>query len=203
VPPQEDLAPALEGDDMRTGAPARTASRRLPGWQARIAGLIGGVGLVVAAGVNIGPAVSTFPGHGTRGYFVARYESCPGHGCTWHGRFQLPDGTVTRPSVRFAGSDPGMHAGSVVPALDTGAPGSVIPPGSGLGQWLALLLAGAAGTGLIAQWIWTVPVPALRRRRTAAAAAVPVIPHQDRTLPGSRAFDDAIAAGAREPGKPA
>jgi hypothetical protein len=75
--------------------------------------LVIGLILVVIASINIGPALSAFQGHGTRGYFVAESHDCSSHGCTWDGRFQLPDGRVTRSSVSFVGSYLGMHVGSV------------------------------------------------------------------------------------------
>jgi hypothetical protein len=105
----------------------RTASRRLPGPWANIAGLITGLALVVMAGISIGPAFSAFLGHGTRGYFVAQDENCSNHGCTWDGRFQLPDGTVTRPSVSFNDGSPGSK---YTPRVRSGAVVGSGPAGS-------------------------------------------------------------------------
>jgi len=81
----------------------------------------------VYASIDIGPAVSAARGHGTRGFFVARTERCGRNGCSWSGLFRLPGGQVTRRGVNFFGSESGMHAGSVVPALDTGDVSGVFP----------------------------------------------------------------------------
>src|SRR6266568_2506307 len=59
-----------------------------------------------------------------------------------------------RHDVDFGGSDPGMHLGSVVPALDTGDFSDVFPRHGSYG-WLTDLAGGAAGNGLIGQTIWT------------------------------------------------
>src|SRR6266567_4975646 len=70
-----------------------SGSRRRPaGPVANVIKLVAGTALVVFMGVSIGPALSAAQGHGTRGFFVAQTESCGRHGCTWTGKFRLPDG---------------------------------------------------------------------------------------------------------------
>jgi hypothetical protein len=128
--------------------------RRLQGPAARAIKLVAGIALVVLMGVSIGPAVSAAEGHGTRGYFVAHSESCGRHGCSWSGLFRLPGGQVSRRDVTFNGSYPGMHIGSVVPALDSGDFSNVFPR-HGSNSWLFELAAGVFGICLIGQTIWT------------------------------------------------
>ena len=109
--------------------------------------------MVVYMGLSIGPALSAAQGHGTRGYFVAQTQSCDRHDCTWSGEFMLQGGQVTRHGVTFDGSYPGMRAGSVVPALDTGDFSGVFPR-HGSASWFGDLVAGLLGIGLIGQVIW-------------------------------------------------
>jgi hypothetical protein len=133
--------------------------RRLPGLVARVIRLVAGIVLVVFMGVRIGPAASAAEGHGTRGYFVAQAESCGRHGCSWSGLFRLPGGQVSRSDVTFNGSHPGMHVGSVVPALDSGDFSDVFPRHGG-DSWLFDLAAGVIGICFIGLTIW----PWARRR---------------------------------------
>ena len=135
--------------------------RRPPGPVAR---LVFGIVLLVVAGVGIGPAVSAARGHGVRGYFVAQAENCGRHGCSWSGLFTLPGGQVTRSGVDFFGDESGMHAGSTVPALDSGALTGVFPR-HGNDGWLEYPVMGTVGTALIAQSIWAL----VRRRRRASS----------------------------------
>src|SRR6266487_6599411 len=129
-------------------------SRRRPtGPVTRLIRLVIGIAMVVFMGVSIGPAASAALGHGTRGYFVAQAESCGRHGCSWSGQFRLPGGQVTRDDVTFNGSYPGMHEGSVVPALDTGDFSDVYAR-HGNSSWLGDLVTGILGIGLIGQTIW-------------------------------------------------
>lgn len=122
--------------------------------------LLFGIGLLVHAGIIVGPAVSAAEGHGTRGYFVAQTLSCSRRGCTWIGQFGLPGGQVTRSGVTFDGSESGMHAGSVVPALDTGDLTGVFPR-HGDDKWLQALAEGVVGTVVIGRTTWKM---AKRRR---------------------------------------
>jgi hypothetical protein len=145
--------------------------RRFPG---PVFWLLLGIALLVVAGIGIGPAVSAARGHGTRGYFVARTERCDRNGCSWRGLFRLPGGQVTRRGVSFFGSESGMHAGNVVPALDTGDPVGVFPR-HGDKSWLADLVVGAIGTALI---VLSARAWARRRRR-----ALSVTGGSDRSTP--------------------
>jgi hypothetical protein len=141
--------------------------RRLSEPGASLLRLAVGVAVVVFMAVSIGPAISAAQGHGTRGYFVAQYESCRQHGCTWSGEFRLPDGQVTRNDVGFDGSYASMRVGSVVPALDTGDFSNVFPR-HGSKNWLIDLAAGVFGIFLIGRAAWKL---AKRRRGTFGAAA--------------------------------
>lgn len=127
------------------------------------------VSIVVWGAIGIGPAVSAAMGHGTRGYFVAQRPNCGKGGCTWSGQFRLPDGEITRHGTQLLASDPGMTAGAVVPALDTGDPFEVFPR-DGSRQWLQPSLFLLFGIGLLAMWTWTVPRGAIRRRRAGRPA---------------------------------
>jgi hypothetical protein len=140
---------------------------RLSGPAASFVKLAVGVVLVLVMSLSIGPAISAAQGHGTRGYFVAQTENCGRHSCTWRGQFRLPDGQVTRGGVSFDGSYPSMHAGSMVPALDTGDFSNVFPR-HGSVSWLVDLAAGVFGIALIGQvtWAW-----AKRRQGTLRATA--------------------------------
>jgi hypothetical protein len=156
--------------------------RRLPGPVARVIRLVVGIALVVFMGVRIGPAISAAEGHGARGYFVAQAESCGRHGCSWSGLFRLPGGQVSRSDVTFDGSHPGMHIGSVVPALDSGDFSDVFPRHGG-DSWLFDLAAGVIGICLVGQTFWT-----WARRRLGA----------DRITAGGRY----TGAGPADPGMP-
>lgn len=108
--------------------------------------LVAILGLVVGA-VRMGPVISAAEGHGTRGYFVAQYQTCTRNSCSWKGDFELPDGAVTRSHMRFYGSAPGMTAGTTVPAVDTGDPFGVYQPHSS--QWLLALASLLVGVGFL------------------------------------------------------
>ena len=158
-----------------------SGSRRRPaGPVANVIKLVAGTALVVFMGVSIGPALSAAQGHGTRGYFVAQAESCGRHGCTWSGKFRLPDGQVTRGGVNFDGGYSGMHVGSVVPALDTGAFSGVFPR-HGSDDWLTDLAAGVFGIGIIGRTIWAW---AKRRRGAFGGPAGSEYPSADATGSG-------------------
>jgi hypothetical protein len=84
--------------------------------------------VLVLGGMQVASARSAEAGHGTAGYFVAQNWHCGRSGCYWYGNFELSAGVVTRSDVQFYGTDPGMAAGSVVPALDSGDPFGVYQP---------------------------------------------------------------------------
>jgi len=96
---------------------AGRGQRKAPG---PVAWLVVAAALFVYAAIGLGPAISAAAGHGTAGYFVAQNEVCQ-HSCLWKGEFELPDGQVTRVGVEYGGDESGMHAGTKVQALDTGA----------------------------------------------------------------------------------
>lgn len=140
------------------GSGPRRGGRQPPG---PVFQFVIGIAMLVYAGISIGPAVSAARGHGVQGYYVAQAEHCShtrSHGgstnCWWIGLFRLPDGQVTRRGMEFFGSEYGMHAGSAVPALDTGALNAVYPR-HGDKSWLAVLAMGTIGTALIGYRIWT------------------------------------------------
>jgi hypothetical protein len=125
--------------------------------------LLLGVFLLLGA-EDIGPALDAAGGHGTRGFFVAEVYSCYHRSCNWTGNFELPDGQITLRNVSFDGPHGDLHRGSMVPAIDTGGPGTVFAR-SGSTAWirdLGVIIVAAIGLGL---WAWFVPVRSLRRRR--------------------------------------
>jgi hypothetical protein len=87
-----------------------------------------GIVLLVLGGMQTASAISAEAGHGTAGYFVAQSWHCGRSGCYWSGEFELSGGVVVRSDVEFYGSDPGMVAGGVVPAVDSGDPFGVYQP---------------------------------------------------------------------------
>lgn len=116
--------------------------------------------VLVLGGMQVASARSAEAGHGTAGDFVAQSWHCGRSGCYWYGDFELPGGVVTRSDVQFYGTDPGMVAGSVVPALDSGDPFGVYQPhdpdlwahgGSFLVLGILLLVAAA----LMARRLWS------------------------------------------------
>jgi hypothetical protein len=114
--------------------------------------LVAILGLVVGT-IRMGPAISAAESHGTRGYFVAQYQTCTRNSCSWKGDFELSDGAVTRSHIWFYGSAPAMTAGTTVPAVDTGDPFGVYQPHSS--QWLLALGPLLLGVGFLlvaAQW---------------------------------------------------
>jgi hypothetical protein len=120
-------------DRQRPGGPPSAFSRVTGIFVALAAGTF----LLAKGGPEIGPAVSAAQGDGIHGFFVARSQNCSSwpDACTWSGDFRLTNGTITRTTVEFVGSDPGIRAGSAVRAIDTGNPSSVYLV-NGSGQWL-------------------------------------------------------------------
>ena len=124
------------------------------GWRSAGGRVFTGVFMIMIGAVSIGPAVSAAEGHGTKGYFVAQFQRCGRHGCSWSGDFRLPGGQVTRTGVGLDGSDSNMRVGAVVPALDTGDTSDVFPRHGSM-RWLLDLGLLIAGTGLTGHQIYT------------------------------------------------
>jgi hypothetical protein len=120
--------------------------RRPPGWV--IFGI--GIALLVLSAINFGADASRALGDDTRGYFVAQAQKCDAYGCAWRGQFKLPGGRVILHNVSFDGSEASMHAGSVVPALDSGDPRHVLALHGNV-SWLGDLAIGSAGA-LLTGW---------------------------------------------------
>jgi hypothetical protein len=121
------------------------------------------VALLVAGAIGIGPAVAAKLGHGTHGYFVPEQFNC-GNGCKWLGNFALPGGKIVRHGVSLDNPHGPLSLGEPVPALDTGAQGTVFPPSGGR-LWILMLIELLTGIAIAGLWIWRVPVRRLRRRR--------------------------------------
>jgi len=123
--------------------------------------------LLVAIGDRLLPAIRAGLHDGTRGFWVATSESCARSACTWNGKF-VSGGHVVLSSARYYGRLPaGLHAGSSVRGLFTGASGIVFPAnGSDLWIWLLVALV-AAGLGLY--WSSRPLVKNYVRQRSSAA----------------------------------
>ncbi len=119
--------------------------------------------LIIVGAMGIGPAAAAALGHGTRGYFVPEQLRC-GSGCSWLGDFMLPGGRITRYDVSLDNPHGPLSLDQPVPALDTGAQGTVFPPNGGR-LWILFLIELVAGTAIAGLWTWRVLVRRLWRRR--------------------------------------
>ena len=135
-----------------------------------------GVAILVASAIGFGPSISAAEGHGTRGYFVARTQTCDRGGCSWGGQFRLPGGKVTRSGVGFSGNESGMRAGTVVPALDAGDRHVVFARHGDL-TWLGDLITAAIAMAIIALAIRKL---LKRRRASVEPTSVSVAPARSR-----------------------
>lgn len=167
------FAPHVRVIDTTAGQPGwRTAPRWTVAGRRSISlgqvlwacGVVIAVAFMYLGGSHLGPAIRAARGEGIHGRWVAQ-QCAGGSGCTWYGKFVLPDGTVVLPRVSFGGSLTSVHAGSVVPALDAGASGEVYPV-SGSGRWIhdVIGLAGGAVALMLLFGRWAV----VRRRRRRA-----------------------------------
>jgi hypothetical protein len=181
-------------------------SRRPAGPVARLAAA---VALVLFMAARFGPAISAADRHGTRGYFVARSESCARQDRTWSGRCRLPDGKVTRQDVSIDGAHRGMLAGSTVPALDAADFADVFRR-HGSYQWLEDLAIAVSGIANIGQA--TTRARAKRRRestprrsrRTWTGGARISRPRRRPAIPGTAPglYRNTAAEGCRQSGSP-
>jgi hypothetical protein len=130
-------------------------------WVGIVFSLAVGLAVLVVGSVTIGPAVSAAEGHGTHGYFTARFVACHRRsGCEWKGDFaRSRGGPATRTDLEYKGHLPSnVHDGLAVPAIDTGAPYEVFQPGNWTG-WLSAL--GLILLGLV--WVLVTVVVAMIR----------------------------------------
>ncbi len=113
--------------------------------------LIGGV-LILAVGIWGGVnGLRADLGAGVKGSFIAQTVDCGSRGgCSWHGRFERPDGTVLDSDTIYQGSVDGMVPGTVVAAIYESTDGNTYPPHS-LG-WLLDLVLIAFGLGALYVW---------------------------------------------------
>jgi hypothetical protein len=128
--------------------------------------------LLVGSAVHLGPAIKAGLHDGTRGSWVATSRTCNKASCIWQGKFVLPDGQVKVASAQYSGQLPQtLHAGTTIPALDTGEAGLVFPA-TGSDLWISLLV-GMLISALALYWAARKPLSEYlsKRRETAAAAA--------------------------------
>ena len=120
--------------------------------------------IIWLAGSHLGPALRAAHGQGIAGQWTAQEQD----GGQWYGEFASTSGTVTLPHVYYAGSLPAVQAGTVTPALDTGA-GDEVYPLTGSGKWIHDVIGVVAGSlaliALLAMGLFT----SLRRRRARRA----------------------------------
>jgi hypothetical protein len=138
---------------LKAGHGRRRASGPVP-W------LVVGAVVFLVAVIGLGPAISAAEGHGTRGNFVAQTYDCH-RSCHWKGKFELPDGQITRLSVEYSGDETGMHAGTKVRALDTGDLTTVFA-GHGSTTWVANVVELALAIPVIVLSAWRL----VKRRRS-------------------------------------
>ena len=169
MPSRESRLPGtqLAGDAEPAGA--RTARNRIP-----MRFVTGALGLILLLGsaVHVAPAIRAGLHDGIRGTWVASSQRCSKTACIWSGKFVLPGGQVKIASAQYSGRLPlSIHAGSRVPALDTGQAGLVYSA-NGSDLWISLIIAMAVGALAL---FWAVRRPLRdylqRRRETVAAAA--------------------------------
>jgi len=114
--------------------------------------------------LELPPAIRAAAGRGTPGVFVARSVTCDGAGCTWNGTFESATGRTLRRDVSYGDADPGMHAGSSIPALFPGG-GEVVYAARGSAGWIEPALFLLIGVVVIALWLYRGPGRYLRRLR--------------------------------------
>ena len=135
-----------------------------------VAGALGLI-LLLGSAVHVAPAIRAGLHDGIRGSWVATSQRCSKTACIWSGKFVLPGGQVKIASAQYGGRLPlAIHAGSRVPALDTGQAGLVYSA-NGSDLWISLIIAMAVGALAL---FWAVRRPLrdyLRRRRETVAAA--------------------------------
>lgn len=89
--------------------------------------------LLVACGMELGPAWSAHLGHGQRGTWTVTQVLCSGKGCNDLGTFVSANGPDIRAGIGISrGSSLGV--GHSLPAIDTG--GDVVYPAGGGPDWL-------------------------------------------------------------------
>lgn len=120
--------------------------------------------IIWLAGSHLGPGLRAAHGEGIHGQWTAQEQESG----QWYGAFVSSSGTVTLPHVYYAGSLPTAAAGTMIPALDTGA-GDEVYPLTGSGKWIHDVIGVVAGTlaliGLLARGLFVT-----RRRRRARRA---------------------------------
>jgi hypothetical protein len=165
VAPDVEVTGSLAG--RPTGFPLRRLRmprdpRFLVFW--RFLAPLGLVSLAFLGVQHLVPAWSAHLGHGRTGTWTVVRNDCAKGDCLVRGRFVSADGADVRDDVRMGhGAPPIPAVGGSLPAVDTGDPGFVFPPGGGPAWWVySLVTAGAAA--FMALWARTVPVALIRRR---------------------------------------
>lgn len=120
--------------------------------------------IIWLAGSHLGPGLRAAHGQGTDGRWTAQEQDSG----QWYGEFVSSSGTVALPHVYYAGGLSAVHAGTVVPALDTGA-GDEVYPLSGSSKWIhdviGIVVGALALIALVARGFFVA-----RRRRRATRA---------------------------------
>jgi hypothetical protein len=171
------------GTRARYLAAERRQARRLRGdswpdrWAKRIflkvALPLAALVMLIAGGIEIGPAYAAAHGHGTSGYFIAvRINGCkhPPY-CSWEGTFTSDNGQDFRQNVQLDGTW-NLGTGMRIPALDSGDPFAVFPR-TGSGRWQEDIVWLAIGTLIMVPWLWFMPGRRLRRMRWATVMRMP------------------------------
>jgi hypothetical protein len=108
----------------------------------------------IQAGVQLGPGIRAARGEGVQGLWIAQVPR--GSKDPWRGTLELPSGKVLRRDVSYDnGEVSSMHAGSIVPVLDTGGNGDSLYPRRGY-NWksnLWILVGTTAGFLIVQAWV--------------------------------------------------
>jgi hypothetical protein len=130
--------------------------------------------MLIAGGIQIGPAYAAAHGHGTPGYFIAlRTNTCKQPSdCSWVGNFTSGNGRDVRQNVQLDGTWTGAGIGTRIPALDSGDPFAVFPR-TGSAAWREDIVWLALGTLIMVPWFWFIPGRRLRRMRWATGMRTP------------------------------
>jgi hypothetical protein len=120
--------------------------------------------ILTAASLSVGPDFRAAQAQGTRGLFIARHAACVRSSCRWDGSFESTAGKVLIRDVTYGDPDPGMRAGTAIPARYSGRHGYVSASKSSW-AWIEDVLAMVVGAAVLMIFIWRGPVRYAQRRR--------------------------------------
>jgi hypothetical protein len=113
---------------------------------------------------SIGPAWAAHEGQGVHGTYLVTGKQC-NKSCDWIGTFTPAMGGEVKTDVQLGGGGQVVGIGSHVPAVDTGASGTVYPVGGG-SRWIWSLIAMAiGGCGVLVTLVISFLYSGLRRGR--------------------------------------